>query len=193
MRLKNYQLFLLALLIGAVGTVGYFAYAHAASHPAPKIVALSKDVFVTGQIEIWQVDKVRRAGYRTIVDLRPDGEAAGQASAQEIEAEAVRSGIRFVYLPVPHGDAVPDQVVSQLSAVIDGQDAKPVLLYCRSGRRATRAWSLAEASRTEGMSVPESLQAAGSAGQPVDDLRTGIAARVEQRTTPGSPRPGASR
>jgi uncharacterized protein (TIGR01244 family) len=192
-RLKNYQLFLLALVTGMAVTVAYFAYAHAASHPAPKIVSLSKDVFVTGQIEIWQVEKVRRAGYRTIVDLRPDGEAAGQASAQEIEAEAARSGIRFVYLPVPHGDAVPDQVVSQLSAVIDGQDAKPVLLYCRSGRRATRAWSLAEASRTGGMSVPEILQAAGSAGQPVDDLRTAIAARVEQRSAPVAVRPGESR
>ena len=193
MRLKNYQLFLLALVVGMGATVGYFAYAHAASRPAPKIVPLSKDVFVTGQIEIRQVEKVRRAGYRTIVDLRPDGEAAGQASAQEIEAEAARSGIRFVYLPVPHGDAVPDQVVSQLSAVIEGQDAKPVLLYCRSGRRATRAWGLAEASRTGGMSVPEILQAASSAGQSIDDLRTSIAARVQQRATAVAVRPGESR
>lgn len=190
MRLKNSQLFLLALVIGTVATVGYFAYAHAASHPAPKVVTLTKGVAVTGQIEIWQVEKVKRTGYRTIVDLRPDGEAAGQASAKEIEVEAQRLGIHFAYLPVPHGDGVPAQVVARLTEVISEQDGQPVLLYCRSGRRATRAWSLAEASRPGGMSVLQIVQAAGAAGQSVDDLRTAIAEKVAQRATPGTAHPG---
>lgn len=193
MRLKNYQLFLLALVIGVAATVGYFAYAHAASRPAPKVVTLTKGVAVTGQIEIWQLEKVKRNGYRTIVDLRPDGEAAGQASAKEIEAEAQQLGMHFAYLPVPHGDGVPEQVVARLAEVIGKQDGQPVLLYCRSGRRATRAWSLAEASRKDGLGASEIVQAAKAAGQSVEDLRAAIATKVAQRGVLGRSHQGESR
>ncbi|PLK50355.1 TIGR01244 family sulfur transferase [Uliginosibacterium sp. TH139] len=192
-RLKSHHLFLLALIAGTAITVGYFAYAYAADHPALKAIKLSEYVAVAGQIETSQVKQIKLNGYKTIVDFRPDGEAAGQASSQEIEAESQRHGIRFIYLPVPHGDGVPEEVVTKLASVVDQPDGQPVLLYCRSGRRATRAWSLAEASRTQGMGDQEILRTAKAAGQSVDDLNAAITEKVRQRPIVVTTRSGESK
>jgi sulfide:quinone oxidoreductase len=49
-------------------------------------------------------------GYRTIIDLRPDGEEPGQPSAATIEAVAREHGLAFVHIPVVPGEVSEAQV-----------------------------------------------------------------------------------
>jgi len=114
-----------------------------------------------------------------IVDLRPDGEVAGQPSSQDMEAEARQQGLRFRYIPVPHGE-IPDAAVGQLKATLDEPHGE-VLLYCRSGKRAARTWALAEAARADGLSSVAILAAVQDAGQDAGDLQARIERAVKAR------------
>lgn len=152
--------------------------------PEPKREAhasfvLGPGVSVRDQLTLAEVGKLKAAGFRTIIDLRPDGEAPDQPPASAVGEAARAAGLDFAYVPTPHGD-IPDAVVEGLAKAMAGAE-QPVLLYCRSGKRAARVWALAEASRPGG-AVPDVIAAAvRGAGQPVDDLLTRITVRAATR------------
>lgn len=180
MALKNGHLFLLAVLVGVGITLGPIAYERLWKDRPPKTTNLRRDVAVTSQLEQAQVKAVRRAGYKTVVDFRPDGEVARLSGSKAMKAAVEEWGLDFAYIPVPHGDTVPEAAVQKLVGILTSSP-KPLLLYCRSGRRATRTWSLAEASRKEGLSADEIYQAAKRGGVDISDLKASIAARVAKR------------
>jgi uncharacterized protein (TIGR01244 family) len=88
--------------------------------------------------------------------------------------------LTFAYVPVPHGD-IPGQAVDALGQSL-ASAGKPVLLYCRSGKRAARTWALSEASRADGLDAVAIQAAVRSAGQSADDLAESIAARIAARS-----------
>ncbi len=141
---------------------------------------LKDGLWVAGQIEAGDVARAKAQGFRTVIALRPDGEAPSQPSSAEMSRLAKANGIAFAYIPVPQGE-LPDEVADALGRTLATADG-PVLLYCRSGRRAARAWAVAEASRPDGM-APDAIRAvAAEAGHPVDDLAERMAQRVAQRS-----------
>jgi uncharacterized protein (TIGR01244 family) len=141
---------------------------------------LAPGLLVAGQIVPGDVAAVAQRGVRTIIAMRPDGEEAGQPSSASMAAAAAAGGVRFAYVPVPHGE-MPDAVAAELAAALSAAGDGAVLLYCRSGRRAARAWALAEASRRDGLTVAEIEAAARRVGQSVDDLTGRIRGRVSAR------------
>jgi len=87
----------------------------------------------------------------------------------------------FSYIPVPHG-AIPAAAVERLSSVLrDGK--RPILLYCRTGKRAIRTYCLAEASRTAGHNEQELVSIARESGFKIDDLHAEIQQRIAARKT----------
>lgn len=140
---------------------------------------LGAGVAVRDQVTLAEVRRLEAAGFRTIIDLRPDGEVPGQPPSAAIGEAARNAGLTFAYVPTPHGD-IPDAVVDALGAAMAGAQ-QPVILYCRSGKRAARVWALAEASRPGGAPADEIAAAVRGAGQPVDDLLVRIATRVAAR------------
>ncbi|HEX4917029.1 MAG TPA: TIGR01244 family sulfur transferase [Limnobacter sp.] len=96
---------------------------------------LSDDVAVCGQIRPEDVPHIAALGFKTIVNNRPDGEAADQPSHAEIEAAAKAAGLAIHYLPMSVG-APPSQAILEAFNVILASAQKPVLAYCRSGNRS---------------------------------------------------------
>ena len=183
MKLKKRHFFLIGLSVGMAIILAPLIYDRFVKGRPPKTTALTPNVFVTAQIEQPQVRTLKQAGYKTLIDFRPDDEVAEQTSSAAIQREAHQDSLEFFYLPIPHGDAVPEAAVVKLSEILS-HAPPPFLLYCRSGRRATRAWSLAEASRASGESAEEIYAAARKAGYSVDDLKASIQVRVSQRGKP---------
>jgi uncharacterized protein (TIGR01244 family) len=103
---------------------------------------ISPDFSVSAQIEPADLREIRRLGFRSVMCNRPDGEAAGQADAEIIRAEAELHGLAFAYLPVISGAIVPEDV-SAFRETIEAMPA-PVLAYCRSGARCQNLWLLAQ-------------------------------------------------
>ena len=144
-----------------------------------EIQQLAPGVWVAGQIDTADVPMFRNRGFKAVIGLRPDGEVPGQPSASDIGAMTNGQSMRFAYVPVPHGD-MPDAVADDLATALAGGEG-PVLLYCRSGRRAARAWALAEASRPGGLLVEEIEARVAGVGQSVDDLGDRLRRRAALR------------
>jgi len=168
----------LAVLAGTSGVVGMAAIDR---YRARAVVAhsLTKDIAVTEQLRLDGLGSVQAQGFNTIIDLRPDGEAADQPAADDVRRAASRSGMFFAYVPVPHGD-IPAATVDALARALSSTP-KPVLLYCRTGRRAARTWALVEAQRPGGMDARAIERAVEGAGQSASDMDEKINAEVATR------------
>jgi uncharacterized protein (TIGR01244 family) len=152
----------------------------------PDLTRLTNNVFVTSQLKPSAVRELKIRRIRTIVDFRPDGEAADQTPSSVIESFSKAQGIAFHYIPVPH-ESIPDDAVDALRDVMS-QSAKPTVLYCRSGKRAARTFALAVASQADGPDLDGILGMVRAAGFSAEDLKPNIAERISQRRSPPTPK-----
>jgi len=178
-QIKDGRLFLLSILAGVVIVLLLSVYAHFKSPPPLHINTLTRDISVSEQIGPESMSRLKESGFAAIIDLRPDGEAKDQPTSEAMSVAAKENKLTFYYVPVPHGD-IPEQSVNQLAEALRSAP-KPVLMYCRSGRRAARTWSLVEASRQDGMNAESILAAVSGVGQSAEDLNQNITLRISQR------------
>ena len=86
--------------------------------------------------------EVARAGFRSVVNNRPDFEGGpDQPTSASIEAAARAAGLEYRHLPVSGSHQSPEQVAAmgQLLAELP----RPLLMFCRSGARSTHLYTLA--------------------------------------------------
>ncbi|WP_313089103.1 beta-lactamase hydrolase domain-containing protein [Stutzerimonas nitrititolerans] len=96
------------------------------------------DAFATtGQLCLHDLDRVVAAGFRSILCNRPDGEGgAEQPGSEALSVRAEQLGLAFAYLPIPSVDVGEDEVRA-FASVLELLP-KPVLAFCRTGRRSSR-------------------------------------------------------
>jgi sulfide:quinone oxidoreductase len=104
------------------------------------ITQLSSRIFVCAQITVDDIIFVAAQGFTTIVNNRPDGEAAGQPLSVDLAAVAADLGIEFMHMPVISGSITEKDVVDFEHACNNREG--PILLFCRSGARSTMLWKL---------------------------------------------------
>jgi uncharacterized protein (TIGR01244 family) len=104
--------------------------------------AVTDQISVAPQIAVADVDAAAEAGFKTIINNRPDGEDPAQPAGHEIEAAAAAAGLAYFHIPV-RGGPTPEQVETTRK-VLDAAPG-PVLAFCRSGTRSIVTWSLAQA------------------------------------------------
>lgn len=104
---------------------------------------INESISVAPQIAVEQVAEIAAAGFKTIVNNRPDDEDAGQPSGDAIRAAAEAAGLNYVAIPVTHAGFSHPQIDAMTQALVDAEG--PVLAYCRSGTRSCNLWALAAA------------------------------------------------
>ena len=113
------------------------------------VYKLSETLAVASQIRPEDVPAIAEAGYRVLINNRPDGEEAGQPRNAEIAAAAAEAGLEYHHLPTNAMDFPGPgfAVMEQLLADAD----KPVFAFCRTGTRCTNLWIMSreEADRDE--------------------------------------------
>jgi len=109
-----------------------------------KIVFLTPDFAVTGQLAAQDFAEAARLGFALVVNNRPDGEEEGQFSNHAAAAHALRSGLEYRYIPAGKLDLFSDAVVDAAEAAIASAGG-PVLAYCKSGMRSAIIWAAATA------------------------------------------------
>lgn len=128
---------------------------------------ITPDFSVAGQIDATDVQRLAELGFKTIVNNRPDREEPSQPSAAEIKAAAEAAGLRFLNLSYA-GQPSPG-VVAEMAALLEDASG-PVLAYCRTGTRSTKAWALAAA--LSGTKRPDEIIAlAAKAGYDLEGVR----------------------
>lgn len=177
--IKNIWLFLISILFGIGAILCFAAYAHYKNLPFENISKLTQDIFVHKQISQKELSQVKKQGFATIIDLRPDGEAKDQPSSKLMEDSSKENNLKFYYIPIAHGE-ISEKSVEQLTLALNDAP-KPVLMYCRSGSRAARTWSLVEASKENGMDADSILSIVKEAGHSSENLSQRITQLISQR------------
>lgn len=102
---------------------------------------VSANYHVCPQIAPDDVADIARAGYTTLVCMRPDDEVPSQPRCAEVAAAARAHGLDFHFIPARSGAVTAPQAAA-LREVLRAAGG-PVLSYCASGNRCTLAWQLA--------------------------------------------------
>ena len=113
---------------------------------------------VAGQVTGSDLAEAKEAGYRTVVNFRSPDETGYVDERAEVEG----LGLRYVEIPVK-GHAVEPAHADSLATVLSDPSAGPVLLHCRSGKRAKLVWTVWLA-RYGGMTPEEALRYGERAG-----------------------------
>ena len=133
---------------------------------------LTPFIAVAAQLQPADMGALAAAGFRSVINNRPDGEGEGQPSSAEMEVAARASGLDYHHLPVVAGKIGDADIVAfgRLLALVRG----PVLAFCRTGTRSTSLWALSEARHLDPAVLLATAREAGY------DL-SGQATRLEQR------------
>jgi uncharacterized protein (TIGR01244 family) len=110
------------------------------------IQAIDADVCVAPQLQPEAMAEAVRAGFRSVVNNRPDfEEGAGQPTSAMIEAAALAAGLQYRHLPVNGAYQSPGEI--KAFAELCEELPRPLLLFCRSGARSARLYQAAQALR----------------------------------------------
>lgn len=124
-----------------------------------QIRQLTDQLSVSPQLGLEDIAQVAAAGFRGLINNRPDGEAAGQPTSAQLADAAARHGLAYRYVPVVPGRFDPETIGAMASAL----DAlpPPVLAFCRTGTRSTSMWALQACRHTDAQALLETARAAG--------------------------------
>jgi sulfide:quinone oxidoreductase len=140
-----------------------------------RVKSLTSSFAVAPQIEVDDVHAVRREGFQTVINNRPDGESPEQPPSAHVMAAAEAVGLAYHFIPVAPWEITDDNVAA-LENVLRRTEG-PILAFCRSGTRCACLWALAEAPR---LGAEDVLRAAATAGYDLSALELG--ARIAERS-----------
>lgn len=130
--------------------------------------SVTPDFAVAPQLERADFAAAAAAGFKAIINNRPDNESPGQLNSDEARAAAEAAGLTYVHIPVQGGPS--PAVIAETAAALEAARAGPVLAYCRSGTRSVAAWAFAQA--VAGTHSPDEIVAlAGNAGYDLGGAR----------------------
>ena len=107
-----------------------------------ELTRLSDQISVRPQILPQEISELAAAGFKGIINNRPDAEAPDQPSSAELEAEAKRHGLAYWHIPVVPGQATEEDARVFAAALCEADG--PVVVFCRTGNRSTGLWKMAQ-------------------------------------------------
>lgn len=103
---------------------------------------IDETISVSGQITPDNVAAIAATGFTMIICNRPDNEAPGQPTAEQVAQAARQHGLEFRHIPVYPTGITPDAVADTATALAEATG--PVFAYCRSGARSTNVYMLSQ-------------------------------------------------
>ena len=108
--------------------------------PAPTSLPIrhvADEVFVAPQLAPADLAEAARAGFRSIINNRPDFEGGPeQPTNAAMAAAAAAAGLEYRFLPVNGAYQSPEEI--EAFGALLAALPRPVLAFCRSGARSTR-------------------------------------------------------
>ena len=101
-------------------------------------VKIGDTVAVAPQLQPQDLAAVAAAGFRVVINNRPDGEALEQPTSQQMRDAAAAAGLEYHYYPL-NGFNFPGDDLGAMRALFERSE-QPVLAFCRSGTRSANLW-----------------------------------------------------
>ena len=109
---------------------------------APAVQPLSADVSVAPQLDPAAMAWAAQAGFRSVINNRPDFEAGpDQPTSATMQAAAQAAGLRYAHLPVAPAAQTPAEIAR--FAELLAELPRPILAFCRSGARSGKLYRAA--------------------------------------------------
>lgn len=108
----------------------------------PSFQSLSPELSVAAQLEPSAMADVAQAGFKSVINNRPDFEGGPtQPTSASVEAAAKAAGLTYVFLPVSGAMQTPAEI-SRFAELLS-ELPKPILAFCRTGTRSGRLFQQA--------------------------------------------------
>jgi sulfide:quinone oxidoreductase len=133
-----------------------------------KIVALTPNLSVASQIVDSDIAEIVAAGFRTLINNRPDDEEPGQLGAGSARQAAEASGLAYHYLPFTAATLTVREIEAFEALMEDAEG--PILAHCRSGTRCYLLWAATQV-RCGAASTEALIQQAAERGFDIAALR----------------------
>ena len=122
---------------------------------------INDQITVSGQPTAEDFAQLKDDGFRTIVNLRTEGEDDQPMSPNEERQAVERAGMKYIHLPVSSATMGPE-TVDKFRAQLPNLEG-PVLVHCHAGMRAG-AFTMMATATEEGWSGDETLEKAEAMG-----------------------------
>jgi uncharacterized protein (TIGR01244 family) len=110
---------------------------------AANLRPVANDVCVAAQLTPEAMAEAAAAGFKSVVNNRPDFEhGPDQPAGAAVEAAARAAGLQYRHLPVDGGYQSPEEIAA--FAKLLAELPRPILAFCRSGARSTRLFMAAQ-------------------------------------------------
>lgn len=137
---------------------------------------LSPDLAVSPQITPEDIPRLAEAGFKVLINNRPDEEIDAELEHQVMSAAAESAGMAYHYMPFHPGQVTP-ALISEFAAATAGK--APVIAYCRSGHRCSVLWALTQAAKRPEREI---LETAAKAGYDLSNIGPLIASLANRRS-----------
>jgi len=137
-----------------------------------KPIAVTAKLAVAPQPKLSDFQELRRLGFTTVVNNRPDGEDPSQFGSAAEEAAARAAGLGYVHIPVT-STRMTEEDARLLKETIE-QAPGPVVAHCKSGARSFYLWVLS--GDLDSHTDAELLAKAAELGVDTNAARTWLAA-----------------
>lgn len=142
----------------------------------PNACRPESNLLTGGQPSRGCLEAAAKAGYHTVVNLRPQGEFDDSD-----EAAAVRElGMDYVCIPVAGPQDLNADAAEALDAVLATAGGRPVLVHCASGNRVGALFAL-HARLKKGVGVEEALARGRATGLTAPALCEAVRAILQRR------------
>ncbi|MBL8596612.1 MAG: TIGR01244 family phosphatase [Devosia sp.] len=94
---------------------------------------IDADFAVGGQVQPADIDRIKAAGFRSILCARPDQEEPGQPAFGLVSQAAEQAGLEALHIPV--SGQLTEGALIRMEQALDTLP-RPIFGYCRSGARA---------------------------------------------------------
>lgn len=98
------------------------------------IIKLDNDYAIGGQPNLKQLHELANEGYRSIINVRQEGETAQPLSPEEEGIEVLERGMEYAHLPFSYKELTHDKIKHYCKKM--AELPKPMLVHCQAGRRA---------------------------------------------------------
>ena len=126
---------------------------------------LTPDLAVAPQILPEDLPALAEAGFKVLINNRPDEEVGPDQDHVAMQAAAEAAGMHYFYNPFTPGQITSDMITTQAEALAA---SGPKIAYCRSGNRSTVLWALARAGQEP---TDDLMSAAAAAGYDISGFR----------------------
>ncbi|TNE42688.1 MAG: TIGR01244 family phosphatase [Alphaproteobacteria bacterium] len=123
------------------------------------IRTVTPELAVSPQIRAEDLAELAEKGFTTIINVRPDGEAADQPASSQIAEAAKALGLAYHYIPITPGQMTGAEVAAFAEACQEATG--PVFAFCRTGTRAVMLWAVSHRQKLPAQEIAAKAKAAG--------------------------------